>query len=104
MEEELIQSFQAEIKDLIMYEVHAYMRELLGDAVFILLSTIFILLGLVLFIASVSNSNLLFGDPNKRDRSQLGDLEYLKTRRILRVIVGLIGFILVVYNILGLSA
>lgn len=104
MEEQLLEGFEADIKNFITQEVHAYMRNLLGDTVFIFLSSLFIFLGIALLVASIANSNILFGDPSRRDRSQLGDIEYLKTRRILRIVVGIVGFILIIYNILGLIA
>lgn len=93
---------EEEIKEFIIYNIHTYIREMLGDAVFVLVTIFLLSLGLILLLGAITNSNILLGDPNKRDYSQLGEIEYLKTRKILRVILGIIGFVIFVYNITAL--
>lgn len=93
---------EEEIKEFIIYNIHTYIREMLGDAVFVLVTIFLLSLGLILLLGAITNSNILLGDPNKRDYSQLGEIEYLKTRKILRVILGTIGFVIFVYNITAL--
>lgn len=102
MNEQLPAGIEAEIKEFITHEIHAYMRGLLGETVYVALNILLIFLGIAILAGAIMNSNLLLGNPLKRDKSQLNDIQYLKTRRMLRVLLGFLGFILIVYNTLGL--
>lgn len=91
-----------EIETLIIHTAHNYFRELLGELVYLVLSVILALVGFIIFVGAAANSNILLGDPIRRDKSQLGEIEYRKTRRVLRVVLVVIGLGLFVYNAIGL--
>ena len=91
------------IEDYVIYTVHNYLRELLGDMVYLAISILFLLLGLIIFLGAITNSNILLGNPAHRDKSQLGEIEYRRTRTILRTVLCSIGIILVIYNVIGLT-
>lgn len=102
--EEVEQLLIEQIKTAVIDDVHNYLKDLLGELVYMSISVIFIILGILLLAGAIANSNILLGDPQKRDRSQLGEVEYRKTRTILRTILSVVGIILIIYNILGLLA
>ena len=91
------------IEDYIIYTIHTYFRELLGELVYLVISVLFLLLGLLIFLGAITNSNILLGNPANRDKSQLGEIEYRRTRTILRTILSFVGIILIVYNVIGLT-
>lgn len=92
---------ETEIQNYIKYYAYTYMRELLGETVYILLSMVLLLVGIVLLIIAISDSNAILGNPLYRDRSSLNDLEYKKTRQKLRITLGVVGLLLIVYNLFG---
>lgn len=102
--EEVEQQLIQEIKAAVIDDVHNYLRELLGDIAYMSISILFIILGILLLAGAISNSNILLGDPQRRDKSQLGEMEYRKTRTILRTILSIVGTVIIIYNILGLLA
>lgn len=91
-----------EIQQFVIYTVHNYMRELLGEIVYLVLTLLLALLGFILFVGAAANSNILLGDPLRRDKSQLSEIEYRKTRTILRFVLVTLGLILFFYNLIGL--
>lgn len=91
------------IEEFVIYTVHNYLRELLGGLIYLVISYVLLLLGIIIFLGAVTNSNTLLGNPANRDKSQLGEIEYRKTRTILRFILGTVGLILFIYNLIGLT-
>lgn len=101
--EEAERALTTEIKEIAIDAVHNYIRDLFGEMAHIAIIAVLILLGILFLFVAVTNSNFLLGNPNRRDRSQLNELEYRKFRFQLRLLLGIGGFILIVYNIFGLT-
>ncbi len=91
-----------DVKDYIRYYAHTYIQELLGETVYLALSFLLFLAGVVLIVIAITDSNAILGNPIYRNRSSLDDLQYKKTRQKLRITLGVIGTIMILYNISGL--
>lgn len=90
-----------DVKDYIKYYAHTYVQELLGETAYLALSFLLFLAGVFLIFIAVSDSNAILGNPTYRNRSSLNELEYKKTRQKLRITLGVIGVVLILYNITG---
>lgn len=91
-----------DVKDYIRYYAHTYIQELLGETVYLAISFLLLLAGVVLIVIAITDSNAILGNPIYRNRSSLDDLQYKKTRQKLRITLGVIGSIMILYNISGL--
>lgn len=91
-----------DVKDYIRYYAHTYIQELLGETVYLAISFLLLLAGVVLIVIAITDSNAILGNPIYRNRSSLDDLQYKKTRQKLRITLGVIGTIMILYNISGL--
>lgn len=101
--EEVEKALTTEIREIAIDAVHNYIRDLFGEMAHLALVVILILLGILFLFVAATNSNFILGDPNRRDRSQLNEIEYRKFRFQLRLLLGIGGFVLIVYNIFGLT-
>lgn len=91
-----------DVKDYIRYYAHTYIQELLGETVYLAISFLLLLAGVVLIVIAITDSNAILGNPIYRNRSSLDDLQYKKTRQKLRITLGVIGTVMILYNISGL--
>lgn len=71
-----------------MYQsIHAQLEALFGEFVYYVLIGILSLVAILIFMASIANSNVVFGNPEKRS-PMLTSLQYHKTRTIGRIVFG----------------
>lgn len=86
------------VKDYMYHSMHAQLEAFFGEFVYYLLIGILSLLAVLLLVASISNSNVLFGNPEKRS-PMLTSLQYHKTRTMGRIVLGFISVIVLFFAI-----
>lgn len=89
------------VKDYMYHSIHAQLEAFFGEFVYYLLIGILSLVAVLLLMASINNSNAVFGDPEKRS-PMLTNLQYHKTRNMGRIVIGFICIIVLLFALTSL--